>query len=372
MRPLSVAILLGLAACADDEPEPRVYELEMEDQVLDDPGAIEISRVESSEAGFVAIYGIESGARGDLLGVQVIPAGESVDLRVELDADIPQNAELQAVLHRDDGEKGVFENDDDPGRDRPVQVDGQELKEDFAVVISIDVPSLEASDQTPPAADVLRVVRVDLAEPGFVRVVQALGGDASLPEIGVRLLEAGRLRDVDIAIERDLVGGESLFVVLHDDSNDNGQLDWTGDPESDDPPLRDGADEVVQVQLSITSTRAPSESILVRNQEAASSTASVELVSLIAAEAGFIAIYDEELIPPPLATATVAAGLSALVEIDVPLGNVSGDFPLKAVLHRDSDEDGIFDYDGGEVDPPARGQDDAIIEADFIVRRLEQ
>lgn len=368
-------------ACGDDDPSPNdpAPSITAQDQTLQDPGRIRIERVVARSPGFVAIT-VDPGAGGEgaLLGAAAVPRGRTDDLAISLDVEVPQNLRLRATLHLDTGTPGVFEHDDDPALDPPVEDDsGARIEATLDVTIAVTEPVLEASNQTPAELSVLTIDRVDTATAGLIRIVQDVGGTPSFPTIGLALAPVGRQLDVPVAIERDLVDGEQVYALLHEDSNGNGELDWTGEDGSEDPPIEDAGGNPLTAAIVISSTVTPSESILVDRQVTTSSTADIQLDSVVANEAGFVAIYEldasGDLILPALAHDAVSSGLTALLQLDaVPVGSSTTAVELEAVLHRDTDADGVFEWDGGAVDAPALDDANQRIGARFEVSRQVQ
>jgi hypothetical protein len=375
---LAGAILLA-AACGDDDPDPQIRaEISAVDQSLADASSVRITSVFADEAGFVAIYLDDAGARGALLGSAPVARGASDALDVALAEEVPENARLRATLHRDTGTRGEFEHDEDPSLDPPaLGADGEEVEATFDVVIEIASPLLSADDQVVGEGGVVRIAQIDTATASFVRLVQQVEGAPSFPTIGLALVPAGRHRDLPVALERDGVDGETLYALLHADSNGDGQLSWTGLEGSEDPPIEDGEGEPLVAEIVLSSTATAAEIVLADAQVATSSVADIEIKSVIAAEPGFVAIFRPDgqggLQLPALGHAAVGAGLTAVLAIpDVAVGSSTSAIALEAVLHRDSDADGVFDYDGGAEDPPALGPDNLRISAGLELRQQEQ
>ncbi|MEM1026200.1 MAG: hypothetical protein AAGD10_18835 [Myxococcota bacterium] len=368
--------LLLSTACDDEEPQdPQSpdFSILVSDQASMEADRIQVQRIEATEGGFIAIYRIEQGADPALLGAAAFEAGTS-SISVDLDEEVPENGTLLARLHRDDGQIGVFENDQDPARDAPILLDGQEVSAQFEFVREVSEDALAAQDPTLLELSVLPVGRVDLQEPGFLRVSQAEAGQSTLPSIGARSLAAGRHLDIEVAIARDLVDQEQIVLTLHDDSDDDGVLSWDGSPQSMDPPLRDDQDEVIEVVLTVSSTLSPAQSILAQDQVATSSTADISLVSVVAAEAGFAAVYaldeNDAVVLPSLGSAAVPAGLSVLPSIpDVAVGSSTVAERLRVLLHRDTDANGLLEWDGGDLDAPAIDGDGDPIQAELELIR---
>jgi len=353
--------LLGLtvafvSACGDDEdnPNPITPEVTASNQQLADADMVRVTRVDAERAGFIAIYLDDAGSRGTYLGSAPVNRGRTDDVDVTLSTEVPENTRLRATLHVDVGTRGEFEFPTDPSLDPPATPLAEAA---FDVVIEVDDALLQASDQSPSELSVLEIDRVDTATAGFIRIVQSVNGAAAGPSVGVAAVPAGRHLELPVSLERDAVDGETLIAFLHEDSNGNGELDWTGAAESEDPPILGNDGEPLEASITVSSTIAPGEIVLANDQVATSSTTDLEIVSIVSDDAGFVAVYEldgqAELVLPARAHAPVATGLTALVELPTAVGSSTTALSLEIVLHRDSDQDGVFEYDGGAIDPPA-------------------
>jgi hypothetical protein len=371
-------LLLATACGEDEDPNPVIPVVSAVDQTLTDAGTVRVARVDADRAGFVAIYVDAAGQRGTYLGSTSVGRGRSDDVDVELDTEVPENTRLRATLHLDTGVRGVFEFPTDPSLDPPVtDSTGAEVETAFEAVIAVQGAALEASDQTPSELSVLSIDRVETATAGFVRVVQSVDGAPTFPSIGLAPAPAGRHLDLPVSLERDTVDGETVFAFLHEDSNGNGELDWTGFDGSADPPIEGDDGEPLRASITISSTVSATETVLVDDLVATSSTADIRVKSVISDEDGFVAVYglDEqgELELPARAHVIASAGLTPLLALDdVPVGSSTTAMELEAVLHRDSDQDGVFEYDGGLIDPPAELPGGGRVSARFEVSRQVQ
>ena len=89
--------------------QEQMAALEVGSQPVED-GAVTIDFAYMPEMGFVALHPVMGGKLSpDAVGHAEVPAGESTDLAVELDQEVPAGTQLVAVLHRDTGESGRYE-----------------------------------------------------------------------------------------------------------------------------------------------------------------------------------------------------------------------------------------------------------------------
>ncbi len=105
--------------------EPKV---EVEDQPIVD-GTVTIDEVVAVQDGWIVIHADKDGSIGPVIGHAPVSAGETYGVVVEIDPDAATET-LYAMLHVDEGEKGVYEF---PGPDGPVIVDGKPLAPAFMV-----------------------------------------------------------------------------------------------------------------------------------------------------------------------------------------------------------------------------------------------
>ncbi|NJK89367.1 MAG: hypothetical protein HC923_08145 [Myxococcales bacterium] len=370
-----VGIIMTSLACSDGDDDGINPAVSAAAQSSTDGTKVQIASIDAAEAGFIAIYGDLGDAPVGLLGHRAVPRGRSTNLDITLTSTIQENRSLWAVLHRDTGQLGTFENPTNAALDPPAKNGaGQDVRARFDVALEVAANLVETEDPSIEDASILEIDRIDITKNGFVRIVQEVAGAPSFPAIGVASIAKGRHLELPISLERNAVDDEKLVIFLHEDSNANGALDWTGSSTSEDPPLRDSQDQIISISVTVTSTLPPTEEILARDQVLTSSVANVQLISVVSSEDGFVALYlleqDGDLILPPLAHAPVTMGLSPLVDLQdviVPLGASE----VEAVLHRDSDDDGIFEYDGGALDPPAERDGDRIGAAFEVTRSPE-
>lgn len=96
-------------------------------------GTVTVSRVLASGAGWVVIHAQTSeGSPGAVLGYAQVSSGANTNVAVKIDSS-KATAALYAMLHKDAGQKGVFEY---PGADAPVtvgEVVGEPVSHSFKV-----------------------------------------------------------------------------------------------------------------------------------------------------------------------------------------------------------------------------------------------
>ena len=203
---------------------------------------------------------------------------------------------------------------------------------------------LIVDNQTPPAIDVVQIDRVYAKKAGFISIVQAKDGSATAPEIGLRTVAAGESENLTVAVERPLIDDEELYARLHEDSNGNGEFEWT--PGGDLDPIVSVGAEPLERAFTITSTLPPIASILVDDQSVSTSTSGAEQLivkSAVTSTISFIVIEDQvSTSTKTYAAALIQPGLSVLLPV-VLTSTPSAQAGLSATLYRDEDDDGVFD-----------------------------
>lgn len=100
-------------------------------------GSVTINLVEAPRDAFVVVHQLNAERMpGMMVGYARVERGETRDLKVELDPEVPLTDELIAAVHVDAGVRGVLEFDMDNmhhSPDRPIFIDGEEV----AVVFSV-------------------------------------------------------------------------------------------------------------------------------------------------------------------------------------------------------------------------------------------
>ncbi len=197
-------------------------------------------------------------------------------------------------------------------------------------------------NQTPTTTDVVRIDEVLTQADGFIAIVQRVDGGPSDPTIGLAPITATVTTDLDVALERPVVGGETLYARLHVDSDEDGNYEWT--PDGDVDPIVKYAGSDVIVAFTITSTTLPiAPSILVDDQDLANT---VTIKSAVTSTAGFVVVREDTTSDPLVyGVQAIEAGLNPVIAVALtattaaPVANDS----LEAIVIRDEDQDGEYD-----------------------------
>ncbi len=129
--------VLALAGCAPAGEKKMTGIVTTAEQaalvVRDQPGAsatLAVERVLSPDPAWIVVHLDENGKPGMRVGLLHVDAGESTDLKVELDAKTELTAKLLVALHADRGTLDKFDFDMkkfEASPDKPFFIDGKEL-----------------------------------------------------------------------------------------------------------------------------------------------------------------------------------------------------------------------------------------------------
>lgn len=113
-----------------------------------------------------------------------------------------------------------------------------------------DKPSVETSPQ--PAGSTLTIDSVTMPDGGFV-VIHASddeGNPIAPASIGHVAVEPGTHEDVSVELDEAVESGGMVFVMLHDDTGEEGTYEFGADNTDVDPPtMYDGAAIVVPMEI---------------------------------------------------------------------------------------------------------------------------
>lgn len=215
------------------EPVIRPFEVTLEliasvtaaDQTLERPDQVRVDRVEHGVAGFIVIHE-DSGGIGGVIGASgLLAPGVHEGVVVTLDRLAVDGERLYAMLHADGDGNGQY---DGPGIDPPVvDGDGVVIAPPFTVSLTTGVL---VRDQAAGGAN--NTVAIDsVVYPGgsFIAIHEANAGGDIGGVIGVSAyLAPGANADVIVTLDRQVVDGETLFAMLHQDANGDSQYTFPG------------------------------------------------------------------------------------------------------------------------------------------------
>ena len=255
-----LALLVGLAACGPRETDTAIPPTEPTEPTATEPvtepttdpyaiataettsmgafvavsdqdfghGVVMVKKVNTNVDGWIVIHTEADGKPGLVIGFAQVPAGESSDVAVTIDASkaIPK---LFAMLHVDEGTKGTYEF---PGADVPVK-DGDMIVMQAFKFLQTGKPSVSATEQSIVDGTVT-VASAYMNVPGWVAIHTEVDGKPG-PAIGYTLLPSGVSTDIKVEIDESRATPK-LFAMLHMDAGVIGTYEFPGD----DVPIKDG------------------------------------------------------------------------------------------------------------------------------------
>ncbi len=205
-------------------------------KVMDQPGAkgsIKVARVLAPGRSWIAVHLDDNGMPGKRIGLQPVPAGESVDVIVKID-DVKLTDKLIVALHADRGIVGTFEfakEKFDSSPDKPYFVDGMELameasvaEKPFGVKADAGEASIEVADQ-PGVTDSLVVAKA-VAPTGAWIVVHLDDNGKPGARVGFQQIPAGESLDTTVTLKAGVSLTDKLFVAVHADRGIAGTLEF--------------------------------------------------------------------------------------------------------------------------------------------------
>jgi len=218
-------------------------------------GTSVLASAELSEPGFIVVHSDVDGAPGPVIGhSELLPAGESTDVVIELDEFLLESTTVWPMAHVDANDNGEYDfAPPDEVTDAPaLTADGD------VAVVPVDVEFLATSPATvsgdAQSSDGSTVVAsVELPAAGFIVIHADLDG-APGPVIGhSELLPAGESTDVVIELDTPLEESATVWPMAHVDANANGEYEFAPPDVVTDTPAftADGNVAVAPVEITL-------------------------------------------------------------------------------------------------------------------------
>lgn len=266
-----------------------------------------------------------------------LEAGTNNDVEIEINQDNPLNGGdvVYIMLHTENGTIGEYEFDGANGFDGPITLQ--------AITIENPAGEFTANDQTVSQSQVI-VESITVSQPSWV-VVHRDNGNGSFVAPGIIsepvALPAGTSQNVEISFTEELIDGETLWVMLHNDNGTVGSYEFDGANGFDNP--------ITFAPIEITAPSVTAEDQLVTDNM-------VTITEVNAAVDGWIVIHEDNGSGAPgsvIGHAFVEAGINTDVMVDVSAGNVASGDVLFPMLHIEDPVDGEYGFpdngDGPEV-----------------------
>ncbi|WP_227370768.1 hypothetical protein [Halomonas sp. M20] len=118
------------------------------------------------------------------------------------------------------------------------------------IAMAAGTASIETSPQ--PAGDEITVDSVTSNGPGFVVIhaSDAEGKPIAPQSIGHQQVEDGQQQDVEVSLDEETQSGDKVFVMLHEDTGEEGEYEFgPGSTDVDPPMTADGKPVVVPMDI---------------------------------------------------------------------------------------------------------------------------
>lgn len=315
-----------VGAAVDVDVRVVVPALAVADQTLGQDGQVVVDSVTAAAPGWVAVHADDEGDPGHMLGLSPVQAGETDDVVVRFNWR-ETTRRLHAVLYADNGEQGLFEEEEDT----PVTIAGEPIAASFIVEAPPDVYVINQ----PVVAPEIVVERAFINAPGWIAVFSNFEGFTDRL-LGVAPLEAGENTMITVPIEPSNTT-DILHVLLHEDVGVEGQFDYP----ADDPPLRGEDDRPL-----FFSFETDTGNYVVTRDQTLGEEGTLEVPLVVTDLATWVTVWTDEegqrgdIIGQTLVERGVQRDVA--VEIDAEAATET----LHVVLHQDAGELGEFEYPG--------------------------
>ncbi len=338
MAALAVMALLLMAVLplAAQEMAPSVT---VADQPIVD-GSVTVAKVVAAQDGWMVIHAQKDGGIGPVIGHAPVSSGENTNVTVAIDTDAATDT-LYAMLHVDEGEKGVYEF---PGPDGPVVVDGKPLAPAFMVTGQMTlqellvqrVESLEAQ-VTDLSAALSQAQVYQVANTAFLVRSGELTDPAGVAQLR-RVILATAWPDEELEAQAQELASalDGLAEALENEEETADLLEAVEEARAE---LVEESNEWLDQALGILEPK-------VEVEDQAIMDGTVTIQEVVAAQDGWIAIHAQKDggIGPVIGHAPVSAGetYGVVVEIDTDAATDT----LYAMLHVDEGEKGVYEFPG--------------------------
>ncbi len=202
--------------------------------------------------------------------------------------------------------------------------------------------------------NMLTISNVQMSEDGWVVIHKDNNGSPMVPDIisVPKMVAAGASSDVMVELKEgvDIQDGETLWVMLHDDSGDMGTYEFDGN-NGLDLPIKDDMGNVVTKSFTVNVMSEPTGSLTVEDQSVMENQ--VMISSITVDQPGFVVIHADNGEDGPVVPAIISepvyleAGTTEDVAVtfaddaDVMTGDT-----VWAMLHTDTGESMVYEFDG--------------------------
>ncbi len=233
------------------------------------------------------------------------------------------------------------------------------------------LPSVLVNLQTADPAHQIVVAQVVTPADGFIAIHDDMAGSPGAV-LGVsQLLTTGTHANLSITLDRDVVDGETLYAMLHQDGNNDGVYSFPEVPE--DGPLLDSDNNIIAPPFVVQTgdpPEMPMPSMVTVMDQIANPPNRVSIAQVSAGVNSFIAIHESD------ATGNIGdvigvsiflmTGVHDDVQVMLNRSTIHGE-TLYAMLHQDGNNNGIYEFPDVPEDGPVLDPQGAVIAPSFAV-----
>lgn len=227
--------------------------------------------------------------------------------------------------------------------------------DDDGTPIIVPTGELTVADQ-PFENNMLTISTIGMSEPGWVVIHRDNGSDAPVvPDIisKPKYVEAGSFQNVTVELKEGvtLEDGEPLWAMLH---TDDGDKVYEFDGGTVDAPITYANGSIVMKSFVVNVEEEPS--LTVDDQALINNSIMVE--SITVAQDGWVVVHaDNGDAPqvPDIISQPVYLPAGTYSEVEIPFtndANIEANDQVWVMLHSDTDTEAVYEFDGGEEDPP--------------------
>ncbi len=233
----------------------------------------------------------------------------------------------------------------------------------LACQVSIpEVALLEVNDQA-ISGNSVNISRVDMDKPGWL-VIHLMGSEGQ-PNTSVSLINAylvaGKYKNINLPLATNLIGELTVVATLYYDEPADKQFD----PETGDPPVMVGGNQLVQA-VTLTGAQV-TPTVEVESQDVTDYV--VTISRIIIDKPGWVVLHPATSEGQPNTAVDLSRGHISIpgeyVDLQLPvIGTLTGERTIFAMLHYDDPFDGEFTFDpGNNEDVPVTVNGEIVVQS---------
>lgn len=346
-----------------------------DDQV--NKGGVFAINVDAAEAGWIVIHRSNEAGDGpmvpDIIAKAKVEAGSNGKVLVPLNdgESVSAGEKLWPMLHYDTGAKGEYEFTGSDSPDQPVIFDGNIVLTNFTV--QADQSTMTANDQKVMNNSI--TVDVNADADGWVVVHRDAGDKPNVPPIiAKKQIQKGMNSGVTISFgDSTVADGEKVWPMVHYDTGTRGEYEFAGAGTPDQPVIVDGNILTKQITLSGATPKVVTDDQMADND--------IAVATANAMQKGFVVIHrntkdskgnDAPDVSGIIAQKQIYTGTNSDLSLMLKDGEtVESGEKLWAMLHIDSNDNGMYDFDASDSspkDPPVTDANGNIVMVEFTVQ----